>query len=159
MRTLKSNKIKKEFLALDVDGDGDVSIKELEVLLRSVKRRLGMSEKDIKNALSDFDQDGDGTVDIEEFLNTIKKSNHREVFHQALIKRAGIRKVFQKYDTDGNGFITRDEFRRVVEDKFHTKLNEIQINELMLAADKNNRDGKIDYDEFMQAFTYFPVTK
>ena len=70
MRTLKSNKIKKEFLALDVDGDGDVSIKELEVLLRSVKRRLGMSEKDIRNALSDFDQDGDGTVDIEEFLST-----------------------------------------------------------------------------------------
>ena len=150
--------MQKEFLALDLDGDGDISVKELEVLLRSLKTKLKMSEKDIKKTISDFDKNGDGTVDAQEFLDTIKGGSQRDAIHKALIQRSGIRKNFSKYDRDGNGYITRDEFRKVVEDKYQTKLTSKQVDELMIAADRN-KDGKIDYDEFLRSFTYMPAPK
>ena len=149
--------MKQEFLALDLNGDGDISVGELESLLRSLKTRLGMSEKDIKKLLTDFDQNGDGTIDIQEFLNMIQSGTKRDAIHKALIQRSGIRKAFNKYDKDGNGFITRDEFRRVVEDKYQAKLTAKQVDALMIQAD-TNKDGRIDYEEFLRAFTYFPVT-
>ena len=54
--------------------------------------------------------------------------------------------------------ITRDEFRRIVEAKDQAKLMPSQIDALMDKADVNG-SGKIDYEEFLKAFTYFPVTK
>ena len=117
-----------------------------------------MSEKDIKKTIGEFDKNGDGTVDVQEFLDTIKCSNKRDAIHKALVQRSGIRKSFEKYDRDGNGVITRDEFQKVVEDKYQTKLTSEQVNELMIAADKDN-DGKIDYDEFLKSFRYMPPSK
>ena len=145
-------------MALDLDGDGDISVGELENLLRSLKARLRMSDKDIKKLVNELDQNGDGTVDVEEFLNMIQSGIKRDVIHKALVQRSGIRKVFEKYDKDGNGVITRDEFRKVVEDKYQTKLAPRQVDAMIIQADVN-KNGKIDYEEFLKAFTYFPVTK
>ena len=144
-------------MALDMDGDGDISTKELEKLLRSLKSKLKMSERDIKNALKEFDPNGDGSVTTEEFMNKIANSKHREAFHKALIQRSAVRKIFEKYDVDGSGTISRDEFKKAVEDKYRSKLKDYEIDNMMDAADKNEKDGLIDYEEFLKAFSYFPV--
>ena len=149
--------MKREFLALDQDGDGDISTAEMKVLLKSLKTRLRMSETEINRLLKSFDQNGDGTIDIVEFMQIIEGGNKRDIIHKALIQRSGIRKSFEKYDKDGNGMITRDEFRKVVEDKYQAKLNPGQIDKLMQQADFN-KDGRLDYEEFVRSFTYMPVT-
>jgi calmodulin len=113
-----------------------------------------MSEKEIKTLLKDLDKDGDGTIDLQEFLDKVGKGTKRDAIHKALVKRSGIRNAFEKYDKDGNGFITSDEFRKVVEDKYGAKISGKEIKKLMKEADKNG-DGKIDYEEFLKAFTYF----
>ena len=41
-------KLKKEFLALDLNGDGDISVGEMEQMLMSEKIKLRMSIKEIK---------------------------------------------------------------------------------------------------------------
>lgn len=116
-----------------------------------------MSERDIQDFIDELDENGDGTVDVGEFMKLIQSGFKRDIIHKALIQRSGIRQRFQKYDKDGNGVITRDEFRKVVEDKYQTRLAPEQVDEMIIEADKDG-NGDIDYDEFMRAFTYFPVT-
>ena len=116
-----------------------------------------MSETEINKLLRGFDQNGDGTIDLKEFMTIIESGSKKDIIHKALIQRSGIRKSFRKYDTDGNGLITRDEFRKVVEDKYQARLNPKQIDELLKLADVN-KDGRIDYEEFVKSFTYMPVT-
>ena len=150
--------VKKEFQKLDTDGDGNISVAELEVLLKSIKGSLKMTDTEIKKLLKTFDDNGDGNIDTREFLNIVTTGEKRNIIKKALIQRHGVRELFQKYDRDGNGVITRDEFRKVVEDKYQARLRADQIDQMMLNVDKN-KDGTIDYEEFYKAFRYFPVTK
>ena len=150
--------MKKEFLALDLDGNGDISVQELESLLRAIKRKLRLTENQIVKLVKQTDKNGDGSVDLEEFLDLMETGEQKRIIHKELIQRSGVRKAFEKYDKDGSGSITRDEFRRVVEDKYQTTMRANQIDKLMEQADKDN-SGQISYDEFLAAFSYFPVTK
>ena len=104
-----------------------------------------------------MDQNGDGKIDIDEFLHQIENGTKKDIIRKTLIQRNGIRKAFEKYDKDGNGFITRNEFRRIVEDKYQSTLMPSQVDALMEQADLN-KSGKIEFDEFIKAFSYFPVT-
>ena len=151
-------KLKAEFLALDADGDGDISIKEMDTLLKSVKSKLRMSESEIRKLIREVDQNGDGKVDVQEFFKMIECGKKRDVIYKELVKRSGIRQSFQKYDVNGDGVITRDEFRRIVEAKYQTKMMPGQIDTLMDKVDVN-QSGMIDYEEFYKAFTYFPAGK
>ena len=139
---------------MDVNGDGDISTSEMESMLMQEKIKLRMSAGEIKKLLKELDKDGDGTIDVAEFLDKVGSGSKRDVIHKALVRRSGIRKAFEKYDKDGNGFITLDEFRTVVEDKYSTKLGSKEVKKLMKEADTNG-DGKIEYEEFLKAFTYF----
>ena len=139
---------------MDINGDGDIQTSEMEAMLMEEKIKLRMSVKEIKNLLKELDKDGDGTIDVQEFLDKVGSGSKRDVIHKALVKRSGIRKAFEKYDSDGNGYIALDEFRKVVEDKYGSKLTSKEIKKLMKEADTNS-DGKIGYDEFLKAFTYF----
>ena len=155
--TLLFFKLKKEFLALDINGDGVISLDELHLLLKSLKSKLKMSEREIKRFEKEFDKDGDGTIDLEEFFEMVQNSSERGIIHKALIQRSGIRKIFQKYDKDGNGVITRDEFRKIVEDKYQVTMMQSQADALMEEADVDD-SGYIEFDEFMRSFPYFPVS-
>jgi len=126
-------------------------------MLMTLKRKLKMTEKEVQKFVESIDEDGDGTVDVSEFLHLVEVGSKRDVICKALIQRAGIRKTFKKYDRDGNGCITRDEFRKIVEDKYQTTLMASQVDEMMRQADEDN-NGNIDYEEFLKAFSYFPVT-
>ena len=147
----------KEFLALDKDGDGSISLEEVGNMIKTLKRKLKMTEKEIARFVKDIDQNGDGKVDVSEFVNMVEEGPKRDIICKALIQRAGIRKSFEKYDKDGNGFITRDEFRKIVEDKYQTTLMQSQVDSMMTQADAD-KSGKIDYEEFLKAFSYFPVS-
>ena len=145
-----------------MDGNGDIEIAELESLLRSQKRKLRMTDDEITKLVKDTDQNGDGSVDIDEFLNMIEVENIKDrsqkcdIIHKAIIHRSGVRKAFERYDKDGSGLISREEFKLIVEHKYHCSMSPEQISDLMEQADKD-RNGSIDYDEFLKAFTYFPT--
>ena len=48
--------MKKEFLMLDTDGDGTISVSELGTILRSMRGKLRASEAEIKKALKEIDR-------------------------------------------------------------------------------------------------------
>ena len=148
----------REFQALDVNQDGSISKKEVEALLKSIKSRLKMTDREIKNLVDKIDKDNDGNISIEEFLSLITSGVKREAIYKTLLQRAGVRKLFEKYDRDKNGVITRNEFKRVVEDKYQASIRPEKIDQMMKNVDRNG-DGEVDFDEFYKAFRYFPVNK
>ena len=149
--------MKKEYHKMDVDGDGDISRSELAILLKSMKRKLGLSENAITKLVNQTDLDGDGTIDFNEFLNLVENVETKKALHKALIQRAGIRKAFERYDKEGKGFLVRHEFKRALEDKYEAVLAPTQVDALMNRVD-TDKSGKIEFDEFIKTFSYFPVT-
>ena len=147
--------LKRDFLDLDEDGSGEISVNELKNILKDP--RLKMSEDAIVELMKEFDLDGSGGIDVSEFL--ILMSNHKnkalkKLIHKAIIFRSPIRRAFNEFDKNGDGFITKKEFRNVMRRQKgrHYGINEAQLDAMIKQYDKNG-DGKIDYEEFVLTMT------
>ena len=141
--------LKQEFLEIDTDCSGEVSIEELGILLRSMRIKLKISESQIKRALRQIDINGDGTVSGEEMLRVLEKFDTDGIVYKALNERATIRKDFLTYDTDGSGYISKDEFFNIIENRTGWAINKEQMELIMIDVDENN-DNKFSYEEFVK---------
>lgn len=63
-----------------------------------------------------------------------------------------MRNAFRVFDIDGNGLIDADELRLTMQE-LGEKLTDRDVEAMIVAVDKN-RDGKIDYEEFIQMIQY-----
>ena len=144
--------LKNEFLGLDADGNGEISIEELEHLLKSMSIKLVLSESKIRKTLKQTDKNGDGIVDIKEMMEVVEKFDTDGVIYKALHQRSAIRKEFEKFDADKSGFITRDELVNVIKDRTGISVSEKRIDRLMKECDANG-DDKINYEEFVTIMT------
>merc|ERR1711904_540387 len=70
-----------------------------------------------------------------------------EVFGVVQENAEKVKACFQKFDLDGNGLISKDELFKVF--KILDKSFIESDMDLMLNAADTNRDGKIDYEEFI----------
>ena len=155
MSTISSEEVmalQGEFAGLDKDGNGEISIQELEALLKSMRIKLKLSEADIKKALTQIDKDGDGTVDTEELTRVIEKYDTEGTIYKALSQRSQIRKEFQRFDADNSGFITKDELVEVVNARTGILVSEKHLERMMKDCDDND-DGQINYEEFCTLMT------
>ena len=109
--------LQNEFIELDSDGNGEVSIEELGKLLRSMRTKLRLSESQIRRSLKQIDINGDGTVDKEEMLEILQKFDTDGVVYKALNARCSIREDFLRYDKDGSGYITKEELVQIIKDR------------------------------------------
>ena len=144
--------MKTEFLKLDVDGDGTITIDELSTILRSMKMELDISEDDIKRTLNDIDRDGDGTIGIEEFVESRKHKSNKDLLHRALLIRKRIRKVFDRFDLDQNGYITNTELTAAIESRIGVTVKPEHIEKIIKDVDHDN-DGRINFEEFVVLMT------
>ena len=69
-------KIKRQFLVLDKDGDGELSFEELQDILNDPE--LKMSPEDVSNLMEEFDFDESRTIDVCEFLFLMKNKKNQE---------------------------------------------------------------------------------
>ena len=139
--------LQREFIGLDKDGNGEISVEEIEALLRAMRVKLRISESDIRKALKIIDKDGDGTVDMKELNGVLEHYDTDGIIYKALSQRSEIRKDFERYDTDKSGFITKDELVQVVRDRTGFDMDERHAELMILDCDENN-DNQIDYEEF-----------
>ena len=144
--------LQKEFIGLDRDGNGEISVEELEVLLRSMRIKLRLSETEIRKALKIVDTDQDGKISLVELNNIIEQYDTDGVIFRALSQRLEIRTEFKKYDTDNSGFITKDELVQIVKDRTGVLVNEKHLEGMMKDCDEND-DNQIDYEEFCTLMT------
>ena len=142
------NIIQKEFAGLDIDGNGDISVEELEDILRSMRLKLKLTDKQIERVLKQIDTNNDGSIDADELMVVLEKYDTEGVVYKALHLRSSIRQEFLKYDEDGNGYITKDEMVEIIKDRTGLTIPQKQIERLMKDSDKND-DGKVNYEEFV----------
>ena len=142
----------KEFLCLDADGDGTITVDELEKVLRSMRAKSKPSEIDIKNAIKEIDKNGDGTIDMDEYVRSCRNKATQDLIHRALVQSSKIRKEFEKFDKDNSGFITKEELMEVIQARASVTISPKQIDQMMIDSDENN-DGLINYEEFILLMT------
>ena len=140
--------LQKEFVGLDADGNGEITVEELGNLLRSMRIKLKLSETQIKRAIRQIDTNGDGTIDQGEMLEILEKFDTDGIVYKALRERSSVRQDFERYDKDNSGFITKDEFLKVIRERGMSQTTEDGIDPFLKHADLD-KDGKIDYEEFV----------
>lgn len=152
LKTDEIEAMKKEFLELDLDGDGTITIAELGTVLRSMRKKLKASESEIKRVLRDVDMDGDGTVNLKEYFLSMKNSSNCNLIHRALVQRSKARKQFKKWDKDGSGYITVEEVKLVIEERTGCHVSTERVEKMLEDSDKDS-DGRINYEEFVAMMT------
>jgi len=136
--------LKEEFILMDTNKDGTLSIKEI---------REGMSKSgaklpaDFEKLVEEVDNDGSGSIDYTEFLAATL--DRRVYYEKDIVWRA-----FKRFDIDGSGAISKSELKHVLGDdevqgamQLSCKQVEEELDKLFDQIDGNG-DGMIDFDEF-----------
>jgi len=127
------------FMALDGNGDGQLTTKELKEGLD----RCGLKEipADLQQIMEDVDSDGSGVIDYTEFLAaTLDKKVYmdRDICWQA----------FRIFDRNGDGQIDKKELALVLQDEEVAGIAGAELATILRDNDTNG-DGQIDFQEFM----------
>jgi len=150
----------------DKNGDGVLQPAEFESLLR--KSGFNFDDMTIRKIMSEADTNHDGLIDYEEFVPAILAIVGQKSFHDDYPVPAAtaeampdfrsvppqqlelyLQRLFKVGDRDGNGVLDALEFRDLLRKSGFNFDNET-INRILVSAD-TNRDGVIQYSEFLPA--------
>lgn len=127
--------MKKMFKRFDENGDGTITVKELQSAIENLGDAIPAEE--VAKIMAAADVDGDGKIDYNEFVAATINVNQLE-------KEDLIQKAFQEIDEDGSNAISITELEKALT-KFGIRED---VSELVKLADKNG-DNQIDYAEFV----------
>jgi len=151
MASESSNKyieeLREAFALFDKDNDGCITAKEVRTVMHGL--RLESSDQEITDMINNVDTDGNGTVDFKEFLAMMSRSDWRRVPEESAHKteEEELRHAFRVFDIDGNGFVDSNELK-ITMFNLGENLSDKDVKQMLKLADKN-KDGKIDYEEFI----------
>lgn len=124
--------LKNQFMAIDADGNGVITVAELADALRTMGH--GMIESEVTELVKGIDIDGDGLVDYPEFLAATMKRNLAN-------KEEYLVNAFNYFDTKKQGVITKADLVQFMgsEDQAQEVIDEVDV----------NGDGLISFEEFV----------
>jgi calcium-dependent protein kinase len=129
--------LRSAFIALDRNGDGKLSIEELQ----SGFKLAGIGLDDVNVIINHCDGDGNGYIDYSEFLTAT-------INWKKVLNKEKLEKVFKVFDKDSDGTISLMEIKEFFGDAGR-HIEEDVWKEMMNEADLNG-DGQIDLDEFVK---------
>jgi len=132
--------LRETFLALDANGDGLLTLKELRDALG--QSGLLKTNSDLQSIMDGVDADGSGVIDYTEFLAATLDT--RSYLSEDICWTA-----FSVFDLDGDGKITQEELRQVLDNGEVEEVVGQQSAASILKAIDANGDGTIDFEEFM----------
>lgn len=140
------NDLRLQFQQMDSNGDGTLTKAEVGTALNQLGKRLDSAQLSVLYSIIDINQDGrveyTGTCHTE-FLASCMQTRH-------LANTGVLLEAFRYFDADGSGFITAQELQEAVSSHgAMLQLPQSQIDAMIKEADLN-RDGSIDYNEFMR---------
>jgi Ca2+-binding EF-hand superfamily protein len=125
---------------LDTDGDGQVSITEIQQALANAGK-----DSDVSRAFTSIDQNADGKLSSQELTNALSASRHHRHGHNAAQAAATLTSAF---DQDGDGALSLDEVGAAVGQSGADASSDIGQGFASLDA---NGDGKLSADEISAA--------
>jgi len=138
--------LKLAFSAMDEDGDGVITVPELQKAMSkhiSVESHSKNLHQEIKNIMAKADVDGNGSLSYEELMMSY-------VHQKMSAKEERLWDAFVRIDEDRNGRITIDELEKVME-HLHDKKDKKELEKILQEVDKNG-DGTVDFEEFIALF-------
>ena len=130
--------LKELFKSLDVNGDGSLSLEELQKGLRDKENGDKMLE-----VLKAADTDGSGEINYTEFLAATIDAN-------IFMREDYLRTAFNMFDKDGSGKIDNEEVINLLQgEDLGNFVSKDAIGAAMKEIDQNG-DGEIDFEEFME---------
>ena len=167
------DKVTSLFLAADADGNGYLDRQEFKAVFESLKGELGLSNKMIKQIMSEADENDDGVIEYREFvpiacdvINLLEAK--RDIEEQKAMEdidavedakdfllhgmpreqlEAMLKSAFIKSDTDKSGFLDRKEFKACLKGS-GLGFTKKEINVMLTEVDIDG-DGKVTYEEFV----------
>jgi len=130
--------LRKAFDAYDTANDGVINLEEFKAVMEN--SATNYSAEDIKKVFFSLDTGKDGKIYYTEFLAATLEAQGR-------IVEETIASAFDRIDSDDTGYISRENLRDFLGKDF----TEERVNELLAEGDITG-DGKISFEEFMQAF-------
>mmetsp|Transcript_13035 Transcript_13035/g.31143 ORF Transcript_13035/g.31143 Transcript_13035/m.31143 type:complete len:611 (+) Transcript_13035:224-2056(+) len=138
MNSAEVDDLEKIFKKLDKDGNGTITLNELQDVLM---HRLAIPEAEAQRIFQAMDQSGDHELHYCEFLAATLQAKF-------VLQEHVIREAFQKFDVDHTGYISVDNLRTVLGETY----NGTKIEEIIKGCDFRGT-GVIEYDEFLTALT------
>ena len=89
----------------DVDGDGSLSVEELQAVLQRPGGGAPLSDEDVQAVIDKFDANGDGKIQLSEFCELSKATG---------FDRLKMREKFRSRDVPNSGELSMDQMREVL---------------------------------------------
>ncbi|GAX77843.1 hypothetical protein CEUSTIGMA_g5285.t1 [Chlamydomonas eustigma] len=136
-KQISDDEIRKLFEDLDADGNGRVTLKELQQAQDSGK--LGPVHSDVHQLLTAADTDGNSTIEIGEFFTFVRSQERM------------IASLFHEIDSQSNpdGHITVSDLKSYLEKDEHLKISDSEAEALIAVMDKN-KDGTVEFSEMLE---------
>ncbi len=138
------DELRKMFLQLDENGDGTLSIDEIENGMHKIMGNLQGDPDDYKEMMRNLDLDGNGVVDYSEFITAA-------IDKLSVLNQENLRAAFQMFDKDKSGTITIDELQAVFDGQGGQQEEEVW-KKVMEEVDTDG-NGEISFDEFLNGMT------
>ena len=129
--------LKDLFKALDVNGDGTLTLHEIQKGLKGM-----VNGEQIANLMASADTDKSGEINYTEFIAATIDAN-------VFMRDDYLRSAFNMFDKDGSGKIDNSEVAELLlGEELGNLVSKAAIQEALAEIDENG-DGEIDFDEFM----------
>jgi calcium-dependent protein kinase len=133
--------LRETFEALDVNGDGLLTMDELQAGISNAN--LQLSGHDLAAIMEGVDSDGSGLIDYTEFLAaTLDRKSY--------LQEDVCWTAFSVFDQNGDGQITLEELKSILETGSVNDALDGRTSEEILQDVDTNGDGSIDFQEFME---------
>jgi len=149
---IKNQDYKMAFKLLDKDGNGTLSISELQEVFTNLNFKF--TEDQLKKMVAAIDKDGDGQIDLDEFMVMMRRKVDTRSAKYSFSYEDELREAFKVFDKDGNGKITASELAETMK-ALGENLSEEDIEFMMSEVDQND-DKEIDFEEFKKMMAQGP---
>lgn len=139
------DEVRKIFNKFDKNGDGRISVSELEQMLSSLGSKWTTDE--LKTTMEHIDKNGDGYIDLKQFADF----HCNDTAAAAAGKDEELRDAFNLYDLDKDGVISPTELH-IVLNKLGEKCSLSDCQRMISNVDTDG-DGKVNFDEFKKMMT------